>query len=69
MHCMIPPSFAVCHSVYANTALLEELGLEYPETFEELLTQVPAIRAAGYYPVSMGNKDQPRLSTHIARNY
>lgn len=54
---MIPPSFAVCHSVYANTALLEELGLEYPETFEELLTQVPTIRAAGYYPVSMGNKD------------
>ena len=54
---MIPPSLAVCHVVYANTAILEELGLTYPETYEEWLDQVPVIRAAGYYPVSMGNKD------------
>ncbi len=54
---MIPPSFAVCHSIYANTALLDKLGLSFPETFEELVSQVPVIRAAGLYPVSMGNKD------------
>ncbi|MGE4585285.1 MAG: ABC transporter substrate-binding protein [Sphaerochaeta sp.] len=54
---MIPPSFAVCHTVYANTAILKKLGLEYPKTFEELLAQVPVIRKAGYYPMSMGNKD------------
>ena len=54
----IPPSMAVCHVMYANTALLKELGLEFPKTYQELLDQVETIRAAGYYPVSMGNKDQ-----------
>lgn len=55
---MIPPTLAVCHVVYANHAILDELGLEYPATFEEMIAQVPTIRAAGYYPISMGNKDQ-----------
>jgi len=55
---MIPPTLAVCHTIYSNDAILDELGLEYPETFEEMISQVPAIRAAGYYPISMGNKDQ-----------
>ncbi|PID55973.1 ABC transporter substrate-binding protein [candidate division KSB3 bacterium] len=54
----IPPSMAVCHVMYANTALLKKLGLEFPKTYQELLDQVEPIRAAGYYPVSMGNKDQ-----------
>ncbi len=55
---MIPPTIAVCHVVYANRAILDELGLDYPKTFEEMIAQVPTIRAAGYYPISMGNKDQ-----------
>ncbi|MDY4610261.1 MAG: ABC transporter substrate-binding protein [Sphaerochaetaceae bacterium] len=54
---IIPPSLAVCHTVYANHDLLAKLGLTYPETYEEWLAQIPVIRAAGYYPVSMGNKD------------
>ncbi len=54
---MIPPSLAVCHTVYANTDLLKKLGLEYPKTYSEWLEQIPIIREAGYYPVSMGNKD------------
>lgn len=54
----IPPSMAVCHVFYANTAILEELGLKFPESYSELLSQVDTIRNAGYYPVSMGNKDQ-----------
>lgn len=54
----IPPSMAVCHVLYANTAILDELGLEFPETYQGLLDQVDTIRAAGYYPVSMGNRDQ-----------
>lgn len=54
---MIPPSLAVCHTVYANTDLLKKLGLEYPKTYSEWLEQIPVIREAGYYPVSMGNKD------------
>lgn len=55
---MVPPSLAVCHTIYANTAILDELGLTYPNTYEELMAQIPVIRAAGYYPLSMGNKDQ-----------
>ncbi len=54
---MIPPSLAVCHTVYANTDRLKKLGLEYPKTYSEWLEQIPVIREAGYYPVSMGNKD------------
>ncbi len=55
---VIPPSMAVCHVFYANTDLLKKLGLKFPKTYKELLGQVKTIRAAGYYPVSMGNKDQ-----------
>lgn len=54
----IAPSMAVCHAMYVNTTILDELGLDIPKTYEELLAQVEPIRAAGYYPVSMGNKDQ-----------
>ncbi len=54
----IAPSMAVCHTMYVNTALLKKLGLSIPQTYNELLDQVETIRAAGYYPISMGNKDQ-----------
>ncbi len=54
---IIPPSLAVCHTVYANHDLLDKLGLEFPKTYGQWLEQIPVIRAAGYYPVSMGNKD------------
>lgn len=54
----IPPSMAVCHAMYANTQILDELGLEFADTYEELLAQVDTIRDAGYYPVSLGNRDQ-----------
>ncbi|QEN09564.1 extracellular solute-binding protein [Oceanispirochaeta crateris] len=54
----IAPSMAVCHAMYVNTDLLKEIGLEIPTTYEELLDQVQPIRDAGYYPISMGNKDQ-----------
>lgn len=54
---IVPPSLSVCHCIYANRDILNELGLDYPETYEEWLEQIPVIRAAGYYPLSMGNKD------------
>ena len=43
---------------YGNTLILDELGLDFASTYEELLAQAETIRKAGYYPVSMGNKDQ-----------
>jgi raffinose/stachyose/melibiose transport system substrate-binding protein len=54
----IPPSMAVCHVMYANTKILDELGLSFPKSYKELLSQVDTIKKAGYYPVSLGNKDQ-----------
>ncbi len=54
----IPPSMAVCHVMYANMSILDELELTFAETYDELLAQAEIIKAAGYYPVSMGNKDQ-----------
>ncbi|WP_018526325.1 ABC transporter substrate-binding protein [Alkalispirochaeta alkalica] len=54
----VPPSMAVCHVMYANTAIMDELGLTFPETYQELLDQVETIRRAGYYPISLGNRDQ-----------
>lgn len=61
----VAPSLAVTHTFYANTALLEELGLEFPKTYEDLLAQIDIIREAGYYPVSLGNKDQWPLNSWL----
>ncbi len=54
---MIPPSLSVCHVVYANTAIMEELGLTFPETYEEWKEQIQIARDAGYYLISIGNAD------------
>ncbi len=54
---MIPPSLAVCHTVYVNKKILKELGLTYPATYKDWVAQIPVIRKAGYYVCSMGNKD------------
>lgn len=61
----IPPSMAITHAFYINTEILNELGLEEPKTYEDLKKQVPIIREAGYYPVSLGNKDQWPLNSWL----
>ena len=40
-----------------NKAIFAKVGVEVPKDFEELLTACDAIRAAGYTPISMGNKE------------
>ena len=52
----IPPNLAVSHVIYANKALMDELGLEFPKTQDELLAQGEKIRAAGYTPLAIGNQ-------------
>ncbi len=54
----IAPSLAVTHTMFANKDLLDELDLRFPATYDELLQQIETIRQAGYYPISLGNKDQ-----------
>lgn len=40
-----------------NKALFDELGLEVPATFEDLLDTCGVIKEAGYEPIAFGNKD------------
>lgn len=53
----LPEQVTATHVMYTNTRLLDELGLEFPETLDDLLAQGPAIREAGYIPIAMDNKD------------
>lgn len=51
----VSPNLAVTHVMYVNTKLLDELGLTFPKTHEELIAQGDIIREAGYTPISFGN--------------
>jgi len=53
----LPEQVTATHVMFTNTQLLDELGLEFPGTFEELLAQGDVIRGAGYIPIAMDNKD------------
>lgn len=53
----LPEQVTATHVMFANERILDELGLSFPETFEELLAQGPVISAAGYIPIAMDNKD------------
>ncbi|MDR2807536.1 MAG: extracellular solute-binding protein [Spirochaetaceae bacterium] len=53
---IISPNMAVCTVIYVNTKLQKQLGLSNPATLEEMIAQVPAIRAAGLTPLMFGNK-------------
>jgi raffinose/stachyose/melibiose transport system substrate-binding protein len=45
-------------SIAYNTDLFEELGLEVPETLDDMLAMAEPIRAAGYQPLALAIKDQ-----------
>lgn len=51
----VSPNLAVTHVMYVNTKILNELGLKFPKTHEELIAQGETIRNAGYTPISFGN--------------
>jgi len=53
---IISPNLAVCTVIYVNTALQKQVGLSMPKTLDEMIAQVPAIRAAGLTPLMFGNK-------------
>ncbi len=44
-------------TLYYNSAMFEEQGLEAPETYEELLNVVDEFNEAGIQPIALGNKD------------
>ncbi len=51
----LPEQITATHVMFTNERLLSELGLAFPETFEELLAQGDVIRNAGYIPIAMDN--------------
>lgn len=53
----LPEQVTATHVMFTNTQILDELGLEFPETLEELIGQGEVIREAGYIPIAMDNKD------------
>ncbi|MEE8440193.1 MAG: extracellular solute-binding protein [Spirochaetia bacterium] len=53
----LPEQVTATHVMFTNTRLLDELGLKYPATVEELVAQGARIRDAGYIPIAMDNKD------------
>jgi len=53
----LPEQVTATHVMFTNTKLLDELGLEFPKTLEELIGQGDVIRNAGYIPIAMDNKD------------
>lgn len=60
---------ANCIGVY-NEAIFAECGIEgWPETWTELLEDCEKIKAKGYTPIAMGNKDQWLAESAVFNTY
>ncbi|MBZ9938556.1 extracellular solute-binding protein [Mesorhizobium sp. BR1-1-16] len=49
------PDMAQIFGVFANDRIMKEVGVEVPNTWDELIADVPKFKAAGYIPLSWGN--------------
>ena len=49
------PWTAQMFGIFVNPTIMDELGLEVPETWDELIAMAPAINDAGYIPLAWGN--------------
>lgn len=49
------PQNAQLFMLFMNPAIMEELGLEDPQTWDDLIEMAPVINDAGYIPVAWGN--------------
>ena len=60
---------ANCIGVY-NKAIFDECGITaWPETWDELLAACEKIKAAGYTPIAMGNKDKWLAESAVFNTY
>jgi raffinose/stachyose/melibiose transport system substrate-binding protein len=53
----LPRAVTHTHTMYANKALIESLGMKIPKTYAELKAMVPKLKAKGISTVLMANKD------------
>ena len=51
------PNQVTTEQLFVNTKIFKDLGLEIPETWEDIIALVPAFQQAGYQPVALGSKD------------
>ena len=47
--------------VFANDRIMKEVGLEVPNTWDELIADVPKFKAGGLYPALLGQPDAQHL--------
>ncbi len=62
------PMIAVSHGVYYNVDLFNEVGVEVPETWEELLTVAQTIQDAGYTPIANASGDEWTIAEIVFMN-
>jgi raffinose/stachyose/melibiose transport system substrate-binding protein len=62
------PFTATSHGIYYNEDLFDELGLDIPETWEELLATAQVIKDAGYIPFANASKDHWAVAEIIFMN-
>lgn len=51
----IPYQYQANAFAWANKAIFDKVGLEVPQTLEEVLAAAPILKAAGYTPIALGN--------------
>jgi raffinose/stachyose/melibiose transport system substrate-binding protein len=54
---MVPIGLTASHAMYVNTALLEELNLKMPKTYQDLKEMVAPLKAVGKDVIVMGAQD------------
>lgn len=52
------PTITFLANLYCNTEMFEAAGADIPTNWDELLTAVEKLKAAGYTPILMGEKDR-----------
>ncbi|GAB4572330.1 MAG: extracellular solute-binding protein [Anaerolineae bacterium] len=62
------PFIAVSHGIYYNKDLFAELGLEVPETWEELIATAQAIKDAGYDAFANASGDEWTIAEIVFMN-
>ena len=56
-----------CYGLYVRTDIFEKLGLALPETWEDLLACCETLKANGYTPFIMGDKDMGTVGQRMER--
>jgi raffinose/stachyose/melibiose transport system substrate-binding protein len=62
------PFIAVSHGVYYNKGIFEELGIEIPTTWQELLAAAQTIKDAGYTPFANASGDAWTIAEIVFMN-